>query len=342
MFITDSGMVCPVGTSAAAACAAKRAGIAGISELTYLDNNGKPVMGGTVPGVDPKLKGEARLVQLLVSALTDLVESASQPMDWERVPLLVSLAEPRRLNRHVRAPQMFIGKVESALGIRFSHTHSKVFPAGHTGGFDALAEARRLLSRGAAGACVVCGVDSLLDAVSLLKLDRDFRLKTPANRDGVIPGEAAAAVIVQLRRPSQGGAAVVGIGFADEPAPLLSEQPLRGLGLTEAARAALSEASLGLHEIDLRLSDVTGELYGFKELPLVEARLMRVVRKIEQPLWHWAEAIGDSGAAAGVAELVLADNAFRKRYAPGKTAICYVSSIDGARAVAVVRRDGDS
>ena len=100
---------------------------------------------------------------------------------------------------------------------------------------------------------------------------------------------------------------------------------------------ALAEARLGMHEMDVRLSDVTGELYGFKELPLLEGRLMRVVRKEAQPLWHWAEVIGDSGAAAGLAQLILADQAFRKGYAPGRRAICLASSVPGDRAAAVLQ-----
>jgi 3-oxoacyl-[acyl-carrier-protein] synthase-1 len=108
--------------------------------------------------------------------------------------------------------------------------------------------------------------------------------------------------------------------------------------MAEAARAALAEAKLGLHEIDWRFSDVTGELYGFKELPLMEGRLMRVVRKQEQPLWHWAESIGDTGAAAGIVQLVAVDDAFRKAYGPGDRVICLTSSAPGERAAAVLRR----
>jgi len=113
---------------------------------------------------------------------------------------------------------------------------------------------------------------------------------------------------------------------------------LLGVGMTEATRQALSEAQLGFHEIDWRLSDVTGELYGFKELPLAEARLMKVVRKQAQPLWHWSEAIGDSGSAAGVVQLVAADTAFRKDYAPGERMICLTGSVPGDRAAVILRR----
>ena len=42
MFITGTGMVCPVGLSAVSACAAKRAGISALANLPYRDNAGEP------------------------------------------------------------------------------------------------------------------------------------------------------------------------------------------------------------------------------------------------------------------------------------------------------------
>ena len=130
---------------------------------------------------------------------------------------------------------------------------------------------------------------------------------------------------------------MAGLGFGEEPGHVRSDEPLRAAGLAQAVRTALSEARLGYHEIDLRLSDVTGESYGFKEVLLMEARVMRELRYSYQPIWHWGEAIGDTGAAAGVVQLVSADDAFRKGYAPGRSAICLTSSGPGARAAAVVR-----
>lgn len=180
-------------------------------------------------------------------------------------------------------------------------------------------------------------VDSLVNLQTLRWLDRNFRLKTPANRDGLIPGEAAAAVLLQSAPKPRTVTEVVGLGFGKESAHILSEEPLLGLGLTLATRQALSEANLDLHEIDGRLSDVTGETYGFKELALVTARIMRTSRKREQPLWHWSEAIGDTGAAAGVAQLVFADEAFRKGYAPGERMIGWTSAEPGDRAAVVLR-----
>lgn len=337
MFITGTGMVCPVGLNAVSACAAKRAGISAFAELPYSDNAGEPIMGGSVPGLDWTLPRESRLVTLLTKALTDLL--TGQPdVQWEHVPLLVCLAESGRPGGSAGLAPSIVERLGKALGIQFHPKNSRAFPSGHTAGFEALREGRNLIQNVGVPACLVCGADSFLSAATLLWLDQHYRLKTPANRDGVIPGEAAASVLVQRTHSAQVATEVIGLGFAKEEAPILSEKPLLGRGLAAAARSALAEANLGFHEIDLRLSDVTGELYGFKELPLLEGRLMRVVRKEPQPLWHWSEAIGDSGAAAGLAQLVLTDQAFRKGYAPGQRAICLTSSVAGERAVAVLRR----
>jgi 3-oxoacyl-[acyl-carrier-protein] synthase I len=338
MFIAATGMACPVGLGAAEACAAKRAGISAFDDLPYHDNTGEPIVGSAVPDLDWKLRRAPRLVEMLAKALADLVEKKPDGR-WEQVPLLVGLAEPGRPggSGEELAPSV-VGRMQEKLKVAFHPQLSRSFPKGHTAGFEALRAARELIANKKAPACLICGVDSLVNASTLLWLDRNYRLKTLANRDGVIPGEAAAAVLVQEVPGQSEVTQIIGMGFAQEKAHLLSEEPLLGLGLTAAVRTALTEAKLGLHEIDCRLSDVTGELYGFKELPLMTGRLMRTVRKQAQPLWHWAEAIGDPGAAAGVAQLVLADEALRKEYSPGHRFLCMTSSLGGDRAAAILRR----
>lgn len=341
MLIVGTGMACPVGLSAASACAAKRAGISAFGNLPFHDAAGETVVGAAVPGLDWSASRESRLVGLLGLALADLLDGHPNAQ-WSEMPVLLCLAEARRPGASAQVAGSIVKRIQEQLGVHFNSSKFRTFASGHVAGFMALQAARQLIQRGGAPGCVICGVDSFLDPATLLTLDRQFRLKTSANRDGLIPGEAAAVVLVQENPSANTDTAVIGLGFGLEQASILSGEPLLGRGLAAAARLALAESKLGLHDMDLRLSDATGELYGFKELPLVEGRLMRVVRKKAQPLWHWAEAIGDTGAAAGVAQLVLADHSFRNGYAAGARAICLTGSVDGARAAAVVRSSAPS
>src|SRR5438094_3751799 len=95
MFISATGMVCPIGLTAATACAAKRAGVSAFKDLPYHDNAGEPIVGATVPGIKATFRGPQRLIELLTKSLTELLE-AQPRRQWEEVPLLVGLAETER------------------------------------------------------------------------------------------------------------------------------------------------------------------------------------------------------------------------------------------------------
>ena len=338
MYIVSTGMVSPVGLNAESACAAMRAGISAFEELPYCDNDGEPIMGAVVPGytLDTRYFGN-RLISMLASAVTECLDKLPQ-LPIEKIPILVGLAEPERPGYPAGLAEEIIDKLQASLGMNFHPEFSQVISSGHTSGFEALGIARELMKNSEIPACLVCGVDSYIRAGSLLWLDQHWRLKTEGNSDGVIPGEAAGAVVVQGLQTNKEkcGAMVSGLAFGHEKAHVLSDEPLLGFGLTEGVRSALAEATLRFHEIDWRFSDLTGEQYGFKEIPLVEARLARVVRKESQPLWHCADSIGDVGSVAGIAQLVAVERAFWRGYAPGNNVICSCSSVFGDRAAVVL------
>jgi len=313
MYVTATGMVCSVGLNAAAACAAMRAGIANFAELPYHDNQGEPIIGAMVPGLARTFKREEHLIEILAMALVDCLQKKTLGPSAD-IPLLVSLAEPERPGGCAGLADSIIGRLQNKLNINFHPDLSQTIQKGHTGGFDALRTARKLLQH--------------------------WRLKTDENSDGVIPGEAAAAVLLQRQAEPdiKIGVRITGLGFGYEKANVLSEEPLLGLGLTEATRGALVGAGIKMHEIDFRISDVTGESYGFKEQALVIARLLRVHREEGLPIWHCSENSGDSGASAGISQLVVAFHAFLKGYAPGDRAMCCTSAVPGERAVAVIER----
>jgi 3-oxoacyl-[acyl-carrier-protein] synthase-1 len=171
-------------------------------------------------------------------------------------------------------------------------------------------------------------------AHALLRLSEKRRLLVQENSDGVTPGEAAAALVLSAHK--QGAlAAVLGLGVGHEASSLENDVPMRGEGITAAARAALAEAGLAFHDMDFRISDAAGETFFFKEQILLISKLLRA-QKEEFPLWLAAESIGDSGAAAGVCGLSYALGAFARGRAPGRRVIAFAGNEKGQRGALVM------
>ena len=232
-----------------------------------------------------------------------------------------------------------IASVQEALGVRFDPRLSSTIFRGHVAGVVGLDLARQLLRNSPRSACIVSGVDSNINAATLRWLEASGRLKLDENSNGLVPGEGAAAVLVRAAPSGDSVLEVAGLGFAMESAGVTSVEPFLGHGLAEAARSALREADEPLSRMDFRLSDATGETYGFKEQSLTLSRVLRGGPSA-MPLWHCADAVGDVGAASGVFQLVRAFEAFRKGYAPGSRAIGFTSNVKGERAAVVLRWRG--
>lgn len=338
MQIVSTGMVCPVGLNAEAACAAMRAGVSAFEDLPYCDNNGEPIMGAFVPGLTFENSNfEQRLIDMLSSAVAECLGKMPQ-LASEKLPVLVALPESDRPGFPSGLAENIIDNLQTSLGINFHPDFSRVIANGHTSGFEALNFARYILKNDEVPACIICGVDSYIRAGSLLWLEQHFRLKTEENSDGIIPGEAAAAVLVcaNYNKGFEIPARLTGLGFGVERSTVMTEEPLLGLGLTEASKVALAEAGIQMHQIAFRLSDITGESYGFREHALVIGRLLRAHREDGYPIWHASEYIGDIGSVAGIIQLILSFHAFQNGYAPGEIAMCFASSDSGARAVALL------
>lgn len=336
------GLCCPLGMSAGPACAAIRAGIKRFNESAYLDEDDEPIVCSSLSTLGPELGRTRRLTQLLAFAVIDAARAYS-PERLARMPLFVGTADPRRPGTPTSIVAPLLDILASEHDLRFARPDAHVSATGHTSGLRALAAARDHLAREpGVPACVVVSGDSLVNASTLAWLDGQARLKRSANSDGVIPGEAAACVIV-AREPERGEhrcIKVTGIGFAQEAATLTADEPLRGLGLAAASRGALQEAGLDLADIDLRLSDAAGEGYGLKELALALTRVLRT-RRESFPLQLPAESLGDTGAAAGLVAVVLGAAALTRAPNTPRRALVYTSDDRGDRGALVLERHGN-
>jgi 3-oxoacyl-[acyl-carrier-protein] synthase-1 len=92
-----------------------------------------------------------------------------------------------------------------------------------------------------------------------------------------------------------------------------------------------------MNDIDFRISDVSGESYGFKELTLVLNRMLRI-RKEDVDIWHPADCVGEVGAASLPLNLGVLLLAAQKRYSPGNNALCHGGNDRGERVSVVIKQ----
>lgn len=326
VFVHELGMACPLGLSVSTACAAIRAGIERKMELPYRDNDGEVVVGSILSILEDGWTSHQRALELLARALVDLVRSSGAP-NLRNVPLILSLPAGSPLGSQIAA------YLSHRIGVELDEGSVRVLSEGSQGGYRALAEARALLHTDRHELVIVGGADSLVTASALLRLSEQRRLLTTKNSDGVIPGEAGVCLLLTRRSHAAVGA-ILGMGFGQELGLPNNELPLRGDGLVAAARSALAEASMQIHDVDYRVSDAAGEGYHFKEQALVIGRLLRR-RKAEFPMWLIAESLGWVGAAAGLCGLAWALQSSRRGFVPGSRAIAWAGRQGGERAAVV-------
>lgn len=342
--ILSTGMVTGVGWSTERSCAAVRVGITGFVETNFI-YDGEFIQGCPVPFETP-YRGRRKLIEMATVAIQEaFVPLAAERYASERVPLLLCVSEADRPGRFAALDESLLKAIAERVGLRF-HQCSTVIAEGRIGGVKALIHARQIMDRDSQiRRVLVCGVDTFLVTGTLNHYYQQRRLLTADNSDGFIPGEAAAAVVVGTTvDESKATIAVTGIGLGAEPAAINSENPLRADGLVTAIRQAMNDAGVNFPQLAYRLTDNSGEQYGYKEAALAMTRVVRPVKPAFD-IEHPADCIGEVGAAIVPAMLATASMAERKGYAPGRFmgdgVICHVSADGACRAAFVIRALGE-
>lgn len=339
--IQSTGMATNVGLNARTTCAAIRAHIARFEEVAFRDARGVPILAAPAADAVGGRQGHHRLTPLLCLALQDCIDSSGQQAAevLRTVPCLIVIdCLDRRPDLPGDIATTLLAELRSAFGTDL-HPLTQVATVGATGLVEAMTVVAARLSA-EMPSCLVVAVDSLINREMLAALERQRRLKTDDNSDGIIPGEAATALWfcrADSNRPML--AHVLGIGVADEPSSLDSSQANRGIGLAQAMSRALADANIPLHKVDFRVGSMTGERWGFVEASTALARIQRI-HKDDFALWLPAEQLGDNGAALSACMLSVTAVGVAKGYAPGPVAILYLSSLKEKRAACVLSAVG--
>lgn len=333
--IQRTGLVTSVGLSAPSACAAIRAKITNPSETRFIDSTGQWIMAHEVPLEQP-WRGLSKLARMATMAIEECLEDIPQDA-WLQIPLLLCVAEHDRPGRLAGLDDQLFIDIQQLLGANFS-PDSSIVAHGRASMAVAMVAADKLLQQKKCTRVLVAAADSLLTWPTLSVYEKADRLLTEKNSNGFMPGEAGGAVLLGL--PSNNiELRCTGIGFAIEKAHLESGEPLRAEGMSTAIKQALANAGHQMHDMDYRITDISGEQYYFKEAALALSRTMRQ-RKEEFDIWHPAECTGETGAASGMAMLAVADAACRKAYTMGPNIITHMANDSGQRAAAILEFAG--
>lgn len=331
--IQRTGLVTSVGLTTPQSCAAFRAKITNPSETRFMGSGGRWIMAHEVHLEQP-WRGLTKLAKMAAMAIDEALQDL--PDDARAsLPLLLCVAESDRPGRTAGLDDQLFEMIQCELGVTFAPT-SAIVPQGRTGVAVAMAQARALLASGPATAVVIAATDSLLSWPTLSHYDQEGRLLSEQNSNGFIPGEGAGALLVGPATGKAGELICTGIGFGIEPAPIGSGEPLRADGLTQAIKACLADAGCQMHDLDFRITDVSGEQYYFKEAALALSRTLRQ-RKEEFDIWHPAECTGEAGALSGIAVIANAIEASLKGYSKGSNVLAHWTEDCGQRAAMALK-----
>ncbi len=297
----------------------------------FVDGSGKPLLVAQLPLDDQW--GPERLAALIQYAIADC-NDPDAPIDADSTALILIAAERGRPYTGTEQYNSLYRKVEEQFGAPFQ-AGSAVFPQGRAGIGDALIHAQNLLTAGGVKHVLLVGADCLLDSDTIRYFLEQERILCPANSNGFIPGEAAAALLLSLADGNSSGLHIAGASAATEQALIDGVIPNRAAGLTTAIRSALQIAGVKQSALEFRMSDQNGEQFYAKEAANAFVRIM-LKDGVGLPVLHIADSIGETGAAAPVATLAYLSSLAGMQDEPGACGLVHFASDDGRRSAIVV------
>lgn len=330
--VSASGICCAVGYTAEASACALRAGLDHFQESTFVAEDGSPVRIARLPEAD--IWGAPRLARWAARAIEACVASIAAT-ERHSIPILLLTASLSRPMSEERAQFETARAAQAALDRTFP-PHSRIIPGDRAALGTGLALARQLLDQEQLPGVLVVGLDSYLNAASINHYLSEERLLVPGNRDGFIPGEAAAAVLLERSRPDTSGLHVIGIGQGQESGRPDGSVPSRAQGLSHAIRAAVADAGADAADLDFRLSDQNGEGFFAREAANALTRVA-VPGGHKLPTLTTADCTGEIGAATGPLMLAWLHRLLAHANAPGRCGLIHLASDEGARCALIVR-----
>ena len=336
--VTGVGCHTPVGTTAPQTCAALAAQLSRLRSWQGFAVDGDRVRCGVI---DPRdAPWVAKVGKFAEPALAEALWGAAvygHPYNarW-RLGLFLALPPVDRVDINDAGYGRCIRGLRRTWQRFTGHREFAVHLVEQVGGAVAIVEAIGALTRGDIDIAVVGGLESQVSAEHLDAMWRARRLPVAGRPTGLIPGEAAAFVVLEgrehARRRGVGvRARLASIALEREDDAWSPSSPASAAALSRAISVVLREPAA----VRRVILDHTGERWRFRDWTLAEVRCLGELRR-DWRIWHPTDCIGDPGAAFVPLAVTIAAHAFTGNYADGGQVLIAASAQTGERTALVV------
>ena len=252
---------------------------------------------GAATPIPAVVKGIDRLVALGGFALREATLSLARGTE---IGLVICAPSEKDEPGLVGQASSLLSRLAREADLAMAPKASHVFGAGPSAVVEALLCARATLQARELSAVCVLGVDSLVSSPRLRKARRNGSIPV----EGIVPGEAAAAILLSGRLGPDSLAILAGVGMAEEPSfGAQPAEPNLGKGINSAIDRAVADAMLPNALFAALVHDSPSSQAGFAELAWVKG-CPSLRASPEVHLLSPAFSTGATGAASGVLSLV--------------------------------------
>jgi 3-oxoacyl-[acyl-carrier-protein] synthase-1 len=303
--ITATCVLCSGGRGSEQAWATIRAGVSRIGSSHVMDRNFDPIQMGLVPEdalppLPPEIESlglpsrARRLLRLAVPVLQAVVADAGDGPHtiFTGLPQLNPAEAPWLANFH-----KLLGQFS---GVAIDLANSRVVPLGRAAGLMAIEAGIKALEQGQLSSVIVGGVDSFLDFKLLGELDAEGRILGPQIKDGFIPGEGAAFLVLKPQGQAGAGPPILALGATSltDPGHRYGTEPAKGEGLAKALELLRACLASPPPPINTTFAGFNGENFDAKLWGVARLRHTDFFTPT-MSMQHPASTIGDTGAASG-------------------------------------------
>lgn len=336
--IAAEGLCSALGYTLPRTAAAIRSRLNLFRETHFVGLGGKPVVGALVHGLD--IWGGQRQAALLQMTFEEVWERAAaaegRALSQASTALLLLLPPAAQDTAPLHELHEAFRALTDGYGL---HPASCAMHAGRGGVAAGIQRAAQWLAKDADAEAptngiapvlhvVVLASDSLLTAPTVERLLAQRRLAEDQHTDALLPGEAAAAVMLTrttvhtAARTAAPSAApevwISGAAHGLDDWRLDGDTPLRAQALTAVLREAARQSGIGVADAEFHASGMNGEHWMAREITLALSRAMER-KRTHFPHHRIAQFIGDTGTAGALATLAWITHEMRVERQAGQT-----------------------